>query len=348
MVMNTEVAAYLRVSSLAIALFDFVQTIPGELRLYSQQSSIRHLSPGCILFILVRYISVAALITSSIGFFGSGFSKNDCHHFFLVAPTLKLLATLVSQIIISVRTYAVSRKSLWVKWILVVMFLLALVPEILGNDYRRVISQTAQHNCTSGNLPGAKIAWLHYLAAMIFDAVACGIATWYIFAASAGLTMMGGFAKMMLGEGLIYFIALTGVNILNLILFRTNNFAVQSSATTLGQAITMIFSQKFILNLSDSAFERSSREDSVRFRDTPRGGIRPYGGSSFLPTFASRGGKSFNGEQSQNALEIGIRVEKDIMMDDLSPYGDAKMAVSPMTTDSFTQTKGVSWESHAH
>ncbi|KLO18965.1 hypothetical protein SCHPADRAFT_96723 [Schizopora paradoxa] len=310
MVSNEEVAAYLRVSSLAIALFDYVQTFPGEMRLYYGQTSLLSLSPACILFILVRYTSVAALVTSNVGFFGSGFSLNACRHFYLVAPVLKLIAVLISQVIIGVRTYAISRKSRWVFWALVAAFVLALAPEILGNVVRRVVAQTPEKNCTSGNLPGAKLAWLHYLAAMLYDAFTMGIATWYLVSNSRGNQRMSRLSRLLLEEGLIYFIALTAFNVLNLVLFRSNNLAIQSSATTLGQAITMIFSQKFILALNDHSSERTSR-----MRDIPRSfSHKPFPSNlvrSFMTTQSMSGFDSRSDTKSQ-AIELDIRVEKDV------------------------------------
>lgn len=55
----------------------------------------------------------------------------------------------------------------------------------------------------------------------------------------------------MLKEGLVYFVLLTGVNILNLVMFRVSSIAAQSSAACLGQAVTMIMSQRIILGLHD-------------------------------------------------------------------------------------------------
>jgi hypothetical protein len=46
-------------------------------------------SRACILFILVRYMSIIALVTSNWGFFGKGFSASLCRHYQLVAPLTK-------------------------------------------------------------------------------------------------------------------------------------------------------------------------------------------------------------------------------------------------------------------
>jgi len=49
----------------------------------------------------------------------------------------------------------------------------------------------------------------------------------------------------------VYFAILAGVNILNLLFFRYASIAAQSSAASLGMAITMVMSQHIILSLHD-------------------------------------------------------------------------------------------------
>jgi len=54
---------------------------------------------------------------------------------------------------------------------------------------------------------------------------------------------------MMFGEGLAYFFILTLLNVANIILFRSDNVAQQTSGASLAQVATMILSERFILNL---------------------------------------------------------------------------------------------------
>ncbi|KAJ7046106.1 hypothetical protein C8F04DRAFT_1063320, partial [Mycena alexandri] len=49
----------------------------------------------------------------------------------------------------------------------------------------------------------------------------------------------------------MYFIVLSAFNIVNVIFFVSSNTALQSAATAPGYAVTMIFSSRFILNLSE-------------------------------------------------------------------------------------------------
>jgi hypothetical protein len=46
-------------------------------------------SNACILFIAVRYMSIVALVTGTVGFFATGFSPLACDRYHLVAPLTK-------------------------------------------------------------------------------------------------------------------------------------------------------------------------------------------------------------------------------------------------------------------
>ncbi|QRV99634.1 hypothetical protein RhiJN_27653 [Ceratobasidium sp. AG-Ba] len=202
---SSQTAAYMRVAAMTLAAYDWIITLKPEIKLYRRHKTF---SKAVTLFALIRYVSIAAIITSNVGFFGTGFSARACHHYHLVAPLLKMFATLISQVIISIRTYAISRKARWVLWTLSILFVLSCVPEVLGNAWQRKAVQNSSVGCTSGNLPEHKIAWLHYLAAVVFDTVAMGIATFYLW--SPTKRSVTGLAKVMLEEGLMYFVLLTG------------------------------------------------------------------------------------------------------------------------------------------
>ncbi|KAJ7840892.1 hypothetical protein B0H13DRAFT_2365969 [Mycena leptocephala] len=53
----------------------------------------------------------------------------------------------------------------------------------------------------------------------------------------------------MLEDGIMDFVALTAMNIVNLTFFKSRDTTPQSSASSLGFAVTMRFSSRFILNL---------------------------------------------------------------------------------------------------
>ncbi|KAJ7676509.1 hypothetical protein DFH06DRAFT_1291529 [Mycena polygramma] len=266
---SQQIAEYLRVVAYGIAFFDYLQTLPAEWRLYSRQKGISQLSAACILFILVRYIGLIAIIIGNTGFFYHGFSKEACHRFYWLAPIFKLILYTVSQGILAIRTYAVSRKSPVVLRILVVLFVLCAVPELISVFWKRVSFQT-NFNCTSGNLPGIKIASLFNVGALVFDLVTMVITSVYLWKFSnSSRTSFSQLTRMMLHDGLMYFIALTAMNAVNIIFFQNNDEVLQPSATTLGYAATMIFSGRFILNLSELVREDVSGH-RIQSSGTPR------------------------------------------------------------------------------
>ncbi|KAJ6483085.1 hypothetical protein C8R45DRAFT_1215029 [Mycena sanguinolenta] len=299
---NVELQAYLRVAGYAIAFFDYLQTIPAEYRLYRRQKGIFNLSVPCILFIMVRYLGLAAVIVGNTGFFYHGFTPESCKTFYWAPPVFKLILYTVSQVILALRfvdhvfvliiifitihfnstenintdqsvdrTYAVARKALWLRIVLPLLFAVTMAPELVSIFYKR-ISISKQGNCTSGNPPGIKIASLFYVGALAFDVVTMAITSAYLWKFSninrSSLTQL---TRMMLQDGIIYFVALTGMNTVNLVFFQNPDTAFQPSAAVLGYTATMIYSSRFILNLSEHARDKSETHPSTSRPGRSRG-----------------------------------------------------------------------------
>ncbi|KAJ7305644.1 hypothetical protein DFH08DRAFT_902506 [Mycena albidolilacea] len=301
---SLEVAAYLRVAAYAIAFFDYLQTLPAEYRLYARQKGPFNLSTACILFIIVRYVGLATLIVSNTGFFYHGFSPAACDRYFWMAPVLKLILYMTSQIILGLRTYAVSRKSRPVLYILIILFIVCCVPEFLSTFWKRVRSQT-HGSCNSGNPPGIHIAALYYVGGLLFDAVTMIITSWYLWKfSSSSRSSFSQLTRMMLRDGLMYFIALSAMNVVNIIFFQNPQTVVQSSAVSLGYTSTMIFSGRFILNLSEHVRDGFSGDQDHSSR-TPR--------TPITPGFRTRG-ETMNGSEPPLVVSVMKNV---ITMDDM-------------------------------
>ncbi|KAJ6545649.1 hypothetical protein B0H19DRAFT_286123 [Mycena capillaripes] len=313
----SQIAAYLRVSAYAIAFFDVLQTLPAEYRLYARQKGFFKLSTGCILFILVRYLGLAAMIIGNTGFFYHGFTAESCRRYYWLAPIFKLLLYMTSQAILGIRTYAVSRKSPHVLKVLVMLYILATAAEAVSSFWKRIPSQ-ANGNCTSGNAPGVHLASLYYVGGLLFDLVSMAISSAYLWKFSgANRSSPTQLVRMMLHDGIVYFIALSAMNVVNIIFYNNPNTAVQASAGPLGFAFTMIFSGRFILNLSEHAHDGISNEHS-----SSRTPVSP---GAFHPGFRS-------GTQLASRNEDGIVVkvvQNVITMRDMGHDSDAKTKSGP-------------------
>ncbi|KAI0702035.1 hypothetical protein C8T65DRAFT_265617 [Cerioporus squamosus] len=254
--LHTATTTFIRVISLSIAFYDYLLTLPAEWRFYRSQRSWR-LSPGCMLFIAIRYTSIAVMLTSNVGYFGKFFTAESCQRYYIAPPILKVIQAMVSQLILGIRTINISRRSTWVTWTIAFSFLSISAAEWFLNLWNRVrifsAVQGLHGNCTAGNRPPVLTVWLFYVFAMVYDVIALGISTVFLIGFGPNNGKMARLVRIMLTDGLVYFVALTGVNILNLILYRSVDEASQSSGVSLGYALTWIMSQRILIHLRDAA-----------------------------------------------------------------------------------------------
>ncbi|KAJ7179771.1 hypothetical protein C8R46DRAFT_1029206 [Mycena filopes] len=336
---DSQIAAYLRVAAYSIALFEVIgydsllQSMPSEYRLYAKQKGPFSLSVACILFILVRYLGITAMLMGGVGFFYHGFSPESCAKFYWLAPVFKRdpgpsdirgIAEVADDI---AGTYYLVRllrpgrvhfnvleaSSLSTRRTYCPFHVL-----IAGAETRFALYQG---NCTGGNLPGVKVASLYYVGCLVFDVVAMTITGVYLWKFSnnsrASLSRL---AQMMLEDGIMYFVALTAMNIVNLIFFQNASSTLQSSASSLGFAATMIFSSRFILNLSERSRDGISGDTSHSSRTPVSGGRRG-------PNHTLAGTQS----------EIVVNVKKNVItMHDMVPGQD-------VDDESASQVKGGEW-----
>ncbi|KZV82538.1 hypothetical protein EXIGLDRAFT_843614 [Exidia glandulosa HHB12029] len=264
-----QLPTILRIGSMAIAVYDYIWTLPYEARLLSRGVVNRPF----MLFFFNRYIAIATVAVSNIGFLKSGFSVDACEHYFWAAPTLKVFACLATQVIVAVRTYGLSRKAPWVKWTMICALLACFSVQMFVNVYKRVPLQNDHFNCTSGNFTPFRLASVHYLAAMSFDMLALCISSVYILRHAPRPLRMGcgltGFPRAMFEQGLLYYVALTLINVANLVFYGMTRVSLQSSAASLGYVISWIMAQRILIDCTQFFATRSSGGSDSLFI-TPR------------------------------------------------------------------------------
>ncbi|CAE6442077.1 unnamed protein product [Rhizoctonia solani] len=206
----------LRVATFSIAAFDFIQTIPGEIKFYRRQLAQGRMSLVCFLFIVVRYVSVASLILNGIGFYATSFDQESCSRYRLAAPVTKMFAGLASQGLIFLRTWAISRKSRLVLIILSFLCITTLPMMVIGNVYKRE-PHVKNGSCIAKQNAGTfNSAPMYYGAMAGFDIIACGIATYYLIDLNAN-SVMSKFTKKVMQHGMFYAFGTTLCNIIVLL-----------------------------------------------------------------------------------------------------------------------------------
>ncbi|KAH7094203.1 hypothetical protein BKA62DRAFT_42920 [Auriculariales sp. MPI-PUGE-AT-0066] len=251
-------AEYLRIASISVAAYEFLLTLPAEYRFYTTQSRWTRPSLACLLFVLIRYSSVLVITISNIGQFAT-FSPSACNHYFLIAPVFKVVQMIICQVILAVRTFAISKRSRIAAIVLGVAFVASTVGEAVSSIYARVPNNGTGH-CTSGNLPGQKVAWLHYIFAMAFDLLTLTMSAWYLLGRQpCAYLSFSGVARVMLVDGLGYFTMLTAINIVNVVFYKSAPTQLQSAGASLGYCITMIGCQRILIHLRDLADHSTNR-----------------------------------------------------------------------------------------
>jgi hypothetical protein len=296
--------------------FEVLQTIPAEYRIYKAQfKKTKTPGTGTKLFIAVRYLGTAAMITSAVGYFGRGYSAHFCVGYQRVAPLFKVFSALANQAVFLWRTYAISGRRKWVLVVMSVAYFCAMVLQFFGNA-TTVPASSGFGNCLAGPKPGFRVSWVFYLAAMLYDFLVISI-SWYFLAGSAGLSWrhMYGFTRALLTEGIAYVMLATLMNAINLTFFELPvATTVQGMFATMGIAVTSLASQRILLHLLDPdnhpnrVFKNSGGYPSDTHGNLEFGAVRTIGGGML------RGGRTTD-SLSRNIdpdLSVG-QVEMDRM-----------------------------------
>jgi len=317
-------AAYMRIASLTIAAYDYLITLPAESRLY--KSSDRK-SLGLVLFILIRYLSPVALVVSNVGFFYHGFTPKSCDNFFYVLPVLKVLQMMVSHAILGIRTYNIAQRNVWIGRTVALSAFVAIVIEWAAAMSNR-IPQTTNGNCmiASSHPSWPLSTWTFALAAMLYDCLTLSISTFYLLKLRSGeASAASGLVKILLYDGLIYIIALTAVNVMNIFFYRSTDHSIQSSGVSLGYSITWIMSQRIIIHVREARAE----QPSVVMTQMP---VQPAVPSSLRFSKDAKGDRGLNQDtilsqddsvNTTNDCDIRVRIERSVALDAQMESGES-------------------------
>ncbi|KAF5383632.1 hypothetical protein D9615_003803 [Tricholomella constricta] len=246
-------ANYLKIAGASIFAFDYFQTLPAEIRFYRKQKGFMRLSIACWLLISVRYLGMLGIILVMIGGFMRTFTLESCTTFFLAVPVVKVLAAIASQGVFIFRTYAICNRNRTILYFLLIFGGILSVAELVAPVVvPRRPKLGASGNCIS-DLSKGSTSWIQYACQVLFDAVILGLTIDRLF---RGIDMKfisrSEFTKIFWESQVMYFVAVTIMNILNLIFFiKFNKQSESTMFATLGIAITAIFSSHVILDLHE-------------------------------------------------------------------------------------------------
>ncbi|KAH9056805.1 hypothetical protein EDB87DRAFT_1160480 [Lactarius vividus] len=264
----------LRLASLTMAAYDYLITLPAEYRLYKSPN---RRSLGFILFVLIRYTSMIVLVVSNVGFFYHGFTPKACEYYRLAAPALKVVQIMVSQAILGIRAYGISQRNPWVGGTLLSTYVLCATFQWFSSLYDRIAVMTDGNCIVFSAHPQSLIStWSFYLVAMLYDCLTLSISTVYLVKVKSVASGTSRLFKILLYDGLGYFVVLTFTNLTNMLMFRGTDHVLQTTgyfptsvpylphkpyradpSASFAYSVTWIMSQRILIRLRDTRTDPS-------------------------------------------------------------------------------------------
>ncbi|KAJ7038587.1 hypothetical protein C8F04DRAFT_1088736 [Mycena alexandri] len=240
-----------RIISLSLAGGDVVQTIPQTVRFYrAQWAKGRRVTTVCFFYAMARYMSILSLIANAHAAFSPSPNFEACKRIYLLPNVTALLAAIAVQVLVYLRTVAISGRSKYVRVGLGSIMLLGFPVQTFGIVYHRDPFFASNGLCKGEVLRAGEPDWniVFYSANMAFDFIACVTATYYIVASSQfhQLSRLSKFFRHILRDGLLYFVVVFLVN-LWVVLEFAHVFA-SGAASMLPLAVVLIAVQHLILS----------------------------------------------------------------------------------------------------
>ncbi|KAJ6481747.1 hypothetical protein C8R45DRAFT_1002908 [Mycena sanguinolenta] len=255
----------MRIIAFTLAAGDVFQTIPATLRMYRKCWKNRRLTPICFFYAMARYMTIISLVANGIGSYSTHFTYETCKRWYMLPNITAMLAGMAVQILVFLRTFAISGHSPIAYYGLGTVLLLGFPVQVFGIVYHR-LPETTGGECKGKVFAKGEPDWniVYYSAHMGYDVIACAAGTLYLILSSRfqGTFNMSRFVRRVLRHGLLYFIVVFVANLWVVLEFeKVLNTGVGS---TLPLAVVLIAAQHLILGLQSPTWESSTVEDVSR------------------------------------------------------------------------------------
>ncbi|KAG1902356.1 uncharacterized protein F5891DRAFT_1023661 [Suillus fuscotomentosus] len=236
---NQATEKYLRIASISIALYDYIITLPAEWRFYRSQSSFSHLR-------------ITVMTISNYGVFSTGFTQETCKNYYMIAPCFKVIQTMISQVILGVRTFNIARRDRQIGIALVVLYFVSIALEWFTNMFDRIRN--------SGRILSA---WFFYTAAMLYDLAVLTISTVYLLRYNPLNSRLEQLVRVLIYDGIGYFVVLTGR-------YALLSCSKGITRASIGFAVIWIMSQRILIHLRELSETETRRSENIAAMRSPQ------------------------------------------------------------------------------
>ena len=199
------------------------------LEIYNEQRRARRITvTGASLFLL-RQGCILALALSNGGFFGA-FTSSTCRWYYLLPPIAKILVAAISQGILGIRAFNLSRRSRQAGLLLVVFYIATVVlqatPTLFG---RHPIIDENRGTCTycvparrPDERPILGGPYTFYAVAITYDIIITSVSIYFlmVYKRCTQDALMKRISSMLITDGAAYLLAVTAVNIANVVVYK--------------------------------------------------------------------------------------------------------------------------------
>ncbi|KAJ2916856.1 hypothetical protein MD484_g3541, partial [Candolleomyces efflorescens] len=246
-------------SMVAIAAWDWVTCLTAEWEyIWKKDWSLIK-----CLYLWTRYYGLICF-SINLWLFNAEFTVEQCKSLhYLIAATC-MWTTLGSEAILAVRTYAFLGKARWLGILLVGMLLaetgfllyvaIAAVYQIPPPPFPL---ENPRGPCTASDKPGSHVVSGFWLAPVAFDLICTFLTVWKALTLQQSI-VRSPIIKIFVREGLGYFLAVAGVNVLNAAFMFQKNPNLQNINCFLALVLSQVLCCRLVLNLK-GAQESTSR-----------------------------------------------------------------------------------------
>jgi len=260
--LGIQVNRYCSVVAFATLYYDYILTFPLERERFWKHSKITWVSA---LFLLNRYIIIFGSIPVIFEYFGD-FSEQSCHTLQTYHQYLELGTQIVIALILALRTYTVYERRKWVLWLLIVSccsgLLSGITCVILSGAHGSKLSPPSLpfplHACdlSLSSKQGYYLAGA-WSSVLIFDTLICILTL--VRAMKLEEMWSSNLLKVALRDGIVYFVALAGFVLSNILMFILADPALKGLTTTMTNVLSSILVVRLMLNLRDPSLHPPQR-----------------------------------------------------------------------------------------
>lgn len=246
---------YAELASSTIVIYDHLITLDQEIDLIWKASW----TPGKVLFLTNRYYVLASVIFNNYVLFTTHLSDSFCVKWFRWQGTTGLLVSMIAEIILQLRLYALYHLNRRVLVLMCGAFLVSAgtAAVIMG----MVLTRISAH---SGLIPGLPFcipvnvpSWFYtfWIPTLGFESLLCALALFRAFKDFRSRTSLfqsgRHIVKILIRDSVIYYLIMFATYFTNLVIFLTGNVGVLESG--IGFAVTMscVMGSRLCLNIRD-------------------------------------------------------------------------------------------------